>query len=50
MSLVGDGGNEEDLYHVHSRGCSPIHDGLGVELLCHVHSGEHLVTHVPSGE
>ena len=47
---MGDGGKEEDLCHMHSRGCLLIHDGLGVEVLYHGHSGGRLVTHVPSGE
>ena len=53
MSLVGDGGGEEDLCHVHSGGHSltyvPVGDGGGEVELWHVRSGGHSVTHVPSG-
>ena len=53
MSLVGDGGGEEDLCHVrigdtHSH-IFPVGDGGGEEDLCHVRSGGHSLTYVPSG-
>ena len=50
---MGDGGGEEELWHVRSGGCSvthvPVGDGRGEEDLCHVRSGGRSVTHVPSG-
>ena len=54
MSLVGDGGGEEeDLCHVRSGGCSVTHVPSGgwggEEDLCHVRSGGHSLTYVPSG-
>ena len=53
MSLVGDGGGEEDLCHVRSGGCSVTHVPSGGwwrrEDLCHVRSGGHSLTYVPSG-
>ena len=45
MSLVGDGGGEEELWHVRSGGCSVTHVPSGgwggEEDLCHVRSGGH---------
>ena len=29
LSLVGDGGEEEDVWHVHSMGCSVRHVSCG---------------------
>ena len=54
MSLVGDGGGEEDLCHVRSGGRSLTYvpsGGWGRRrgALCHVRSGGCSVTHVPSG-
>ena len=53
MSLVGDGGGEEDLCHVRSEGHSltyvPSGGWGGEEELWHVPSGGYSVTHVPSG-
>ena len=54
MSLVGDGGGEEDLWHVRSGGRSVTHVPSGGwerrgGSLCHVRSGGCSVTHVPSG-
>ena len=54
MSLVGDGGGEEDLCHVRSGGLthshmSPVGDEGGEEEFCHVRSGGCSVTHVLSG-
>ena len=57
MSLVGDGGGEEDLWHVRSGGCSVTHvpsggwwrRGGSVRSGGHVRSGGCSVTHVPSG-
>ena len=53
MSLVGDGGGEEDLCHVCSGGHSltyvPSGGWGGEEELCHVRSGGCSVTHVLSG-
>ena len=51
MSLVWDGGGEEDLNHIHSGGhsdMSSVGDG-GEEDLYHVRSGGRSVTHVPNG-
>ena len=51
MSLVGDGGEEEDLCHVHSGGHSVTHvpNGAweGEEYLCCVHSVECPLIYVP---
>ena len=53
MSPVGDGGGEEELWHVRSGGCSVTHVPSGgwggEEELWHVRSGGCSVTHVPSG-
>ena len=53
LSLVGDGGGEEDLCPVRSGGCSVhmslVGDGGGEEDLCHVRSGGRSDTYVPSG-
>ena len=53
MSPVGDGGGEEELWHVRSGGHSVTHVPSGgwggEEDLCHVRSGGRSVTHVPSG-
>ena len=64
MSLVGDGGGEEELWHVRSGGCSVTHvpsgewwrrggalSSVGDEggEEEHVRSGGRSVTHVPSG-
>ena len=53
MSLVEDGGGEENLSHVRSGGHSVTYvhtgDGGGEENLGRVHSGGCSVTHVPSG-
>ena len=50
MSLVGDGGGEEDLCHARSGGHSLTYvPSGGGEELCRVRSGGCSVTHVPSG-
>ena len=53
MSPCGDGGGEEDLYHVHSGGYLVTHvnsgEWEGEEDLCHVCGGGRSVTDVPSG-
>ena len=50
---MGDGGREEELWHVRSGDTQwlmyPVGDGRGKEDLCHVRGGGHSVADVPSG-
>ena len=52
MSPCRDGGADEDLYNVHSGGCSVTHIPSGERReddLCHVNSGGHSVIQIPNG-